>query len=87
MKLLHHKLPAIGHTLLVGSMSAHAPQQVVNAKRGLGATPPKKSPFLLCFVDCEPIQGASPTWTIIGFLLAAAGVIAVFRSLKGRPQR
>jgi hypothetical protein len=40
---------------------------------------------ILCFADCEPIQGASLTWAIVGFLLVAAGVIAVFRSLKGRP--
>jgi hypothetical protein len=40
---------------------------------------------ILCFADCAPIQGASPTWAIVGFLLVSAGVIAVFRSLKRRP--
>jgi hypothetical protein len=39
---------------------------------------------ILCFADCEPIQGASPVWAIIGFLMVAAGVIAIFYSLKGR---
>jgi hypothetical protein len=42
---------------------------------------------ILCFADCEPIQGVSPVWAIIGFLLVAAGVIAIFFSLKGRTQR
>ena len=41
---------------------------------------------ILCFADCAPIQGASPAWAIIGFLMLAAGVITIFYSLKGRSQ-
>lgn len=39
---------------------------------------------ILCFVDCAPIQGASRTWTVIGFLMVAAGVVAIVRSRMGR---
>jgi hypothetical protein len=42
---------------------------------------------ILCFADCEPIQGASPAWALIGSLVLTAGVIAIFFSLKGRGQR
>jgi hypothetical protein len=51
--------------------------------QGLGAVQIRP---ILCFVDCAPIQGASATWTIIGFLMIAAGVVAIFRSRKGRAQ-
>jgi hypothetical protein len=39
---------------------------------------------ILCFVDCAPIQGASRTWTVIGLLVVAAGVVAIVRSRMGR---
>jgi hypothetical protein len=42
---------------------------------------------ILCFVDCAPVQGPSSTWAIIGFLVVAAGVIAIVFSLKGRAAR
>ena len=42
---------------------------------------------ILCFVDCAPVQGPSSTWAIIGFLVVAAGVIAIVFSLKGRDPR
>jgi hypothetical protein len=41
---------------------------------------------ILCFADCEPIQGASRAWVITGLLLATAGAIAIFFSLKPRAQ-
>jgi hypothetical protein len=41
---------------------------------------------ILCFADCEPIQGASRAWVITGLLLATAGAIAIFFSLKPRVQ-
>ena len=28
---------------------------------------------ILCIANCEPIQGASPTWAIVGALVASAG--------------
>jgi hypothetical protein len=49
--------------------------------QGLGAVQLRP---ILCFVDCEPIQGASSTWAIIGSLMVAAGVIAIIRSIKTR---
>jgi hypothetical protein len=51
--------------------------------QGLGAVQIRP---LLCFANCAPIQGASSNWAIIGFLVVAAGVIAIIRSLKGRTQ-
>jgi hypothetical protein len=41
---------------------------------------------ILCFADCAPIHGASLVWTIIGFLMTAAGVAAIIRSRKRRYQ-
>jgi hypothetical protein len=49
--------------------------------QGLGAVQVRP---LLCFADCDPIQGASSTWAIVGFLLLAAGALAINFSLKGR---
>jgi hypothetical protein len=51
--------------------------------QGLGAVQIRP---ILCFVDCAPIQGASRTWTLIGFLMVVAGVVAIIRSRKGRPR-
>lgn len=39
---------------------------------------------ILCFADCEPVQGPSPTWAIIGLLVVTAGILGIFRSLKQR---
>jgi hypothetical protein len=39
---------------------------------------------ILCFADCAPIQGRSTTWAIIGLVVAAAGALALFRSLRRR---
>ncbi len=39
---------------------------------------------IFCVADCEPIQGASPTWAVIGFLMVAAGALAIFYALKRR---
>lgn len=37
---------------------------------------------ILCFADCEPIQGACVAWAIIGLLVFVAASTAVFWSLK-----
>lgn len=42
---------------------------------------------ILCFANCAPIQGSSPTWAIVGFLLATAGVLAIYFSLRRSTQR
>ena len=51
--------------------------------QGLGAVHIRP---ILCFANCEPIQGASRAWAITGLLLATAGAIAIFFSLKARAQ-
>jgi uncharacterized membrane protein (Fun14 family) len=42
---------------------------------------------ILCFADCAPVQGASLTWAIIGLLMVAAGVTAMFFSLTRHARR
>lgn len=39
---------------------------------------------ILCFADCAPIEGASQTWLIVGFLMLTVGVIAILFWLKRR---
>lgn len=39
---------------------------------------------LLCFADCEPVQGVSVTWAVIGAAVLVAGGSALFWSLKPR---
>lgn len=39
---------------------------------------------ILCFADCEPVQGPSVTWTVIGLLVVTAGVLGILYSLKRR---
>ena len=40
---------------------------------------------VLCFADCEPIQGPSATWAVIGAVLLVASGVAVVWSWKKRP--
>jgi hypothetical protein len=42
---------------------------------------------ILCFADCAPVQGPSPTWAIVGFIMVAAGAVAIFYALKPRTRR
>jgi hypothetical protein len=42
---------------------------------------------ILCFADCAPVQGPSPTWAIVGFIMVAAGAVAIFFSLRPRTRR
>jgi hypothetical protein len=39
---------------------------------------------ILCFADCEPVQGPSTTWSISGLVLVALGVLAIFYWLRRR---
>ena len=39
---------------------------------------------ILCFADCEPVQGPSLTWIVVGFLVMAAGVFGIQRFVKRR---
>ena len=40
---------------------------------------------VLCFADCEPIQGPSATWAAIGAIVLVAGGVAAVWSWKKRP--
>ena len=39
---------------------------------------------ILCFADCVPLQGPSPTWAIIGFFAVTGGVLAILYSANRR---
>ena len=39
---------------------------------------------ILCFAHCDPLQGPSATWAVIGAAVFATGCAAVFWSLKPR---
>ena len=39
---------------------------------------------ILCFANCEPAQGPSSTWAIVGLLVAIAGVLGIRRTVKRR---
>ena len=41
---------------------------------------------LFCVAECETLEGPSPAWALAGFLLAAAGAVAVWFGLR-RPVR
>jgi hypothetical protein len=40
---------------------------------------------ILCFADCDPVQGPSITWTLIGAVLLTVGCAAMIWSMKRRP--
>jgi hypothetical protein len=42
---------------------------------------------ILCFADCDPIQGPSMTWVILGFLVTTGGICLVLFSARRRFQR
>ena len=39
---------------------------------------------ILCFADCDPVQGPSATWAAIGLLVLAAGATACWWCWKRR---
>ena len=39
---------------------------------------------ILCFANCDPVQGPSATWAVVGAVVLAVGGAAVFWSLKPR---
>ncbi len=40
---------------------------------------------ILCFADCEPIQGPSTTWAVIGGITLAIGALSIFWFRKSNP--
>ena len=39
---------------------------------------------ILCVADCAAVEGASPTYAVIGLLMVAAGALAIFLAVKRR---
>jgi len=39
---------------------------------------------ILCFANCEPVQGPSSTWTITGIVVLTSGVLAILYAFKLR---
>ena len=39
---------------------------------------------IACVADCKPIEGASPTYALLGLLLVGVGALAVWFALKPR---
>ena len=39
---------------------------------------------ILCFANCDPVQGPSAIWAVVGAVVLAVGGAAVFWSLKPR---
>jgi hypothetical protein len=37
---------------------------------------------ILCVADCAPLEGPSTPWAIAGFVLLAAGIFGIVRSLR-----
>ena len=37
---------------------------------------------ILCFADCEPLQGPSVTWAVIGAIVLSAGAYGMFSKRK-----
>jgi hypothetical protein len=49
--------------------------------QGLGIV---QIPPILCVAECEPLEGPSAIWAIIGFVVAAAGAFGIFHALRRR---
>jgi len=41
---------------------------------------------IACVAKCETLDGPSPTWTVIGAVVLAGGLFALFRAFR-RPSR
>lgn len=39
---------------------------------------------ILCVANCEPIDGPSPAWAIVGFIVLAAGAVGMIWALRRR---
>lgn len=39
---------------------------------------------ILCFADCEPVQGPSAVWAVVGGVLLLAGLAALARAVRRR---
>ena len=41
---------------------------------------------ILCFANCEPVQGPSTVWAMVGAVVLIAGIFAIRASRAGRRQ-
>lgn len=48
--------------------------------QGLGVSVPP----ILCFAECQLLEGPSPTWAIIGGVTVAIGALALFFAFRRR---
>lgn len=39
---------------------------------------------ILCVGECAPVEGPSPTWAVVGGLVAALGLMAISYAVKRR---
>jgi hypothetical protein len=49
--------------------------------QGLGVSVPP----ILCFAECEPLEGASRRWAVIGCVMIIIGALAILYALRRRP--
>lgn len=42
---------------------------------------------ILCFANCDPVQGSSMTWAVIGFVVLTVGAAVMYWSLKRRADK
>ena len=42
---------------------------------------------VLCVAECAPLEGPSAQWAVIGAIVLAAGLLAVFYALRRRAPR
>lgn len=41
---------------------------------------------ILCFANCEPITGKSPTWQVVGAVVFIAGFVILSKNIKKKNQ-
>jgi hypothetical protein len=42
---------------------------------------------ILCFANCEPVQGPSLAWAVTGFLVVTAGILGILYLFKRRARQ
>jgi hypothetical protein len=41
---------------------------------------------ILCVADCAPLEGPSPIWAVIGFVVFVAGALGIYYGVRRVPQ-
>ena len=42
---------------------------------------------IACVAECEPLEGPSPTWAVIGAAVLAAGALSLFLAFRRRARK